>query len=76
MSIAELQMKHGHQLVVLLEFPCDLSAWRAARTTRSAIRRTPRTGCSSGGKSTLLDDLGRHGYAIVEEPGGGDMQYH
>src|SRR5215470_15972169 len=27
------------------------------------------SGCSSGGKSTLLDELGRRGYAIVEEPG-------
>ena len=27
------------------------------------------SGCSSAGKSTLLDELGRHGYAIVEEPG-------
>lgn len=27
------------------------------------------SGCSSGGKSTLLAELGRRGYAIVEEPG-------
>jgi predicted ATPase len=27
------------------------------------------SGCSGGGKSTLLDELGRRGYAIVEEPG-------
>ncbi|GLQ53098.1 AAA family ATPase [Devosia nitrariae] len=27
------------------------------------------SGCSGGGKSTLLDELGRRGHAIVEEPG-------
>jgi predicted ATPase len=27
------------------------------------------SGCSSGGKSTLLAELGRRGYSIVEEPG-------
>jgi predicted ATPase len=27
------------------------------------------SGCSSGGKSTLLIELGRRGYATVEEPG-------
>jgi len=27
------------------------------------------SGCSSGGKSTLLTELGRRGYSIVEEPG-------
>ncbi len=27
------------------------------------------SGCSGGGKSTLLMELGRRGYAIVEEPG-------
>jgi predicted ATPase len=27
------------------------------------------SGCSGGGKSTLLTELGRRGYAIVEEPG-------
>ena len=27
------------------------------------------SGCSSGGKSTLLTELGRRGYAVVEEPG-------
>lgn len=27
------------------------------------------SGCSGGGKSTLLAELGRRGYAIVEEPG-------
>jgi predicted ATPase len=27
------------------------------------------SGCSGGGKSTLLSELGRRGYAIVEEPG-------
>jgi len=27
------------------------------------------SGCSSGGKSTLLNELGRRDYAIVEEPG-------
>ncbi|MEX0285355.1 MAG: AAA family ATPase [Paracoccaceae bacterium] len=27
------------------------------------------TGCSGGGKSTLLDALGRHGFAISPEPG-------
>jgi predicted ATPase len=27
------------------------------------------SGCSSGGKSTLLAELGRRGYAFVEEPG-------
>jgi predicted ATPase len=27
------------------------------------------SGCSSGGKSTLLAELGRRGYAVVEEPG-------
>ena len=27
------------------------------------------SGCSSGGKSTLLAELGRRGYATVEEPG-------
>jgi predicted ATPase len=27
------------------------------------------SGCSSGGKSTLLQELGRRGYATVEEPG-------
>lgn len=27
------------------------------------------SGCSGGGKSTLLDELSRRGYAIVEEPG-------
>ena len=27
------------------------------------------TGCSGGGKSTLLSELNRRGYAIVEEPG-------
>jgi predicted ATPase len=27
------------------------------------------SGCSSGGKSTLLAELGRRGHAIVEEPG-------
>jgi predicted ATPase len=27
------------------------------------------SGCSSGGKSTLLVELGRRGYATVEEPG-------
>src|SRR5271167_1547599 len=27
------------------------------------------SGCSSGGKSTLLTELGRRGHAIVEEPG-------
>ena len=27
------------------------------------------SGCSSGGKSTLLMELGRRGYATVEEPG-------
>jgi len=26
-------------------------------------------GCSGGGKSTLIAELGRRGYAIVEEPG-------
>ncbi len=27
------------------------------------------SGCSSAGKSTLLTELGRRGYAVVEEPG-------
>jgi predicted ATPase len=27
------------------------------------------SGCSGGGKSTLLAELGRRGYAAVEEPG-------
>jgi predicted ATPase len=27
------------------------------------------SGCSSGGKSTLLADLARRGYAVVDEPG-------
>ena len=27
------------------------------------------SGCSSGGKSTLLAELGRRGHAVVEEPG-------
>ena len=27
------------------------------------------SGCSSGGKSTLVVELGRRGYAVVEEPG-------
>jgi predicted ATPase len=27
------------------------------------------SGCSSGGKSTLLTELGRRGYITVEEPG-------
>ena len=27
------------------------------------------SGCSSGGKSTLLAELGRRGHAMVEEPG-------
>jgi predicted ATPase len=27
------------------------------------------SGCSSGGKSTLLTGLGRRGYATVKEPG-------
>ncbi len=27
------------------------------------------SGCSGGGKSTLLGELGRQGYAVVEEPG-------
>jgi len=27
------------------------------------------SGCSSGGKSTLVAELGRRGYAVVEEPG-------
>jgi predicted ATPase len=27
------------------------------------------SGCSGGGKSTLLIELGRRGYATVEEPG-------
>jgi predicted ATPase len=27
------------------------------------------SGCSGGGKSTLLVELGRRGYSIVEEPG-------
>jgi predicted ATPase len=26
-------------------------------------------GCSGGGKSVLLAELGRRGYAVVEEPG-------
>src|SRR4029077_19866466 len=27
------------------------------------------SGCSSGGKSTLIAELGRRGYAVVDEPG-------
>lgn len=27
------------------------------------------SGCSGGGKSTLLTELGRRGYPVVEEPG-------
>jgi predicted ATPase len=27
------------------------------------------SGCSGGGKSTLLAELGRRGHAVVEEPG-------
>jgi predicted ATPase len=27
------------------------------------------SGCSSGGKSTLTAELGRRGYAVIEEPG-------
>ena len=27
------------------------------------------SGCSGGGKSTLLAELARRGYAVVEEPG-------
>lgn len=27
------------------------------------------SGCSGGGKSTLLTELGRRGYAVIEEPG-------
>lgn len=27
------------------------------------------SGCSGGGKSSLLNELGRRGYAVVEEPG-------
>ena len=27
------------------------------------------SGCSSGGKSTLLAELSRRGYAVVKEPG-------
>ena len=27
------------------------------------------SGCSGGGKSTLLSELGRRGYGTVEEPG-------
>ena len=32
-------------------------------------RRIVISGCSSGGKSTLLEDLARRGYPTVEEPG-------
>lgn len=35
----------------------------------SARRRIVISGCSSGGKSTLLEELARRGYATVEEPG-------
>jgi hypothetical protein len=27
------------------------------------------SGCSSGGKSTLIAELGKRGYAVVDEPG-------
>ena len=27
------------------------------------------SGCSSGGKSTLIGELGKRGYAVVDEPG-------
>ncbi len=38
--------------------------------TREALNRfVVISGCSGGGKSTLLAELGRRGYATVEEPG-------
>lgn len=33
------------------------------------MRKVVITGCSGGGKSTLLDELARRGHAVVREPG-------
>lgn len=45
----------------------------AIRASGNRIRHVNRfvviSGCSSGGKSTLLAELGRRGYAVVDEPG-------
>lgn len=40
-----------------------------ARPSHHVNRFVVISGCSSGGKSTLLAELGRRGYAVVEEPG-------
>ena len=50
--------------------PINLTESTERRWGGSAINRfVIISGCSSGGKSTLLDELCRRGYAIVEEPG-------
>lgn len=38
-------------------------------TSLNAVRRIVITGCSGGGKSTLLAELARRGFAVVPEPG-------
>jgi predicted ATPase len=45
-----------------------LSAWRFAGSLE-VDRFVVISGCSGGGKSTLLAELGRRGHAVVEEPG-------
>ncbi len=35
----------------------------------ATVRNIVITGCSGGGKSTLLDELARRGHAVVKEPG-------
>ncbi len=45
------------------------SAAQRAVTGRDADRFVVVSGCSGGGKSTLLAELARRGHAVVEEPG-------
>jgi predicted ATPase len=48
---------------------CSLGVDNAARKDKAMDRFVVISGCSGGGKSTLLEELARRGYATVEEPG-------
>jgi predicted ATPase len=43
--------------------------WMLIKTHNHMTRFVIISGCSGGGKSTLLGELARRGYAVIEEPG-------
>ena len=49
--------------------PVNNVPWRTSLKAKSMNRFVVISGCSGGGKSTLLEELARRGHAVVAEPG-------